>query len=127
MILFCGRNIEIGIDGYIWGFFCINGCNGWLLWYDCIICMVCIYLFDYKFIVFIIVWNGIIWLIVELDIFSGLFVFFDFIVEWFEEYYDWESNNLLSEVIFCYILEVYDSIFWIGIENGFYFINLNIC
>lgn len=89
--------------------------------------MVCIYLFDYKFIVFIIVWNGIIWLIVELDIFSGLFVFFDFIVEWFEEYYDWESNNLLSEVIFCYILEVYDSIFWIGIENGFYFINLNIC
>jgi streptogramin lyase/two-component sensor histidine kinase len=123
--LSCGMNIEIGSDGYIWGLSCINGRNGRLLRYDRTTCMVRTYLFDHKFTAFTIARDGTIWLIAEPDSPSGLLVSFDPTAERFEEYYDWESGNPLSEATPRYILEAHDGTLWIGTENGLYSINPN--
>lgn len=123
--LSCGRNIEIGNDGYIWGLSCINGRNGRLLRYDRTTCMVRTYLFDHKFTAFTISRSGTIWLIAEPDSPSGLLISFDPTAERLEAYYDWESSNPLSEATPRYILEAYDGTLWIGTENGLYSINPN--
>lgn len=123
--LSCGRNIEMGTSGYIWGLSCINGRNGRLLRYDRATCMVRTYLFDHKFTAFTIGQDGIIWLVAEPESPSGLLVSFDPEAEQFTEYYDREGNNPLSAASPRYIMEAQDGMLWIGTENGLYAIDRN--
>lgn len=123
--LSCGRNIDIGPEGYIWGLSCTNGQNGRLLRYDRSTCMVRTYLFDHKFTAFTIARDGMIWLVAEPDTPSGLLVSFDPASERFKEYYDWESNNPLNESSPRYIIEAHDKVLWIGTEKGLFSINPN--
>lgn len=123
--LSCGRNLEMGANGYIWGLSCINGRNGRLLRYDRTTCMVRTYLFEHKFRAFTIGRDDLIWLVAEPESPSGLLVSFDPETEQFTNYYDWEGNNPLSDASPRSILEAHDSILWIGTENGLYAINPN--